>query len=64
MAALVVPSDRTYASGAAILRLLDDLGTAPGASPIATAWLGRVVVTGPAASAGPALARLREVGAR
>lgn len=64
MAALDVPSDRTYASGAAILRLLDDLGTAPGAPPIATAWLGRVVVTGPAASAGPALARLREVGAR
>lgn len=64
LATLQVPTDRTYASPAAILQLLDDLGSAPQAPAIAKAWLGRVVITGAADLASPAMARLRSVAAR
>ncbi len=64
MATLSVPSDRLYASSAAILDLLSRLGSAPQARSIAAALLDRVVLTDPGASADRAMAALHAAAGR
>ena len=59
MAGLAVPSDRTFASPAAVNALLDGLGSAPQTPSIATALLARLTMTESGSDADGALARLR-----
>jgi len=54
-----VPSDRTFASPAAVNALLDGLGSAPQTPSIATALLARLTMTESGSDADGALARLR-----
>ncbi len=64
MAALGVPADRLYASSAAILDLLESLGSGSRTQSIASAILDRVVLTDAGASAASAMAALHAAAGR
>ena len=64
MSALEVPTDRTYASSAAILRLIADVGGSPQGPAIARSLLGRVVLTDTDPPGASAMADLRALAAR
>ena len=63
MSGLAVPTDRTYASSAAILRLVGEVGGSPQGPAIAAALLGRVVLTDEDAPGTDAMAELRDLAA-